>query len=425
MTARALLAALAALTLAGLALHAPGAGNLSPAAWPWFALLGAASAVVWGLLVREILHGRLALGLGLAVALALRAALLPVAPFLSSDVNRYVWDGLVQQAGINPYLHLPVDPALAFLRGAEIYPHINRAAEAHTIYPPAAQLVFRAVAGLGVTGMKAAMVGFEAVAVLCLLALLRRSGQPHSRVLIYALNPVAIWSFAGNGHVDAIGIGLLSAAMLAATLWRRGLAGALFAGAVLTKFLPAVAFAALWRRGGWRFGLAALATTAALYAWYADAGPLLLGFLPGYGREEGLVSGEGVWALAGLAHLGALPPWASPAYALALALLLLALSAQVLRRPAPGAIGADVALLAAVLTVGISPHYPWYFAWLAALAVLRPEPWLLWLAGAAMLLHYDPFADAFLLSCLLYVPAGLLALRGLRPSSSLSPEQAT
>lgn len=423
-----LLACLACLTGAALALHTPGAGNLDDWAWPWFEVIAVAQAIVWGLLVREILRGRVALRVGLAVAIVLRLILIPVAPFLSSDVNRYVWDGVVQRSGVNPYLYVPADPALAQLRGAEVYTHINRADTAPTIYPPAAQMVFAAAAFVapGVIGMKALMVGFEALAVVCLMGLLRAMGRPVAWVLIYALSPLALWSFAGNGHVDAVAIGLLCAAMLAAARWRPGAAGVLFGAAVLTKFLPVVVFPALWRGRGGRLPVLAAATVVVMYGVYLGAGSRVLGFLPGYGAEEGLTTGAGIWLLAGLRHLGALPAWSVAAYATALALVLLAVAAHILRRAPLGLIGADAALLAAAVTVGVSPHYPWYFAWLAALAVLRPEPWLLWLAGSAMLLHYDPFADAFVLPCLIYLPALGLALFGLRPvSSPLVPEQAT
>ena len=37
-------------------------------------------------------------------------------PILSSDVYRYVWDGRVEAAGINPYRYVPADPQLAPLR---------------------------------------------------------------------------------------------------------------------------------------------------------------------------------------------------------------------------------------------------------------------------------------------------------------------
>jgi alpha-1,6-mannosyltransferase len=72
-----------------------------------------------------------------------RSILVPLdPPRLSTDIYRYIWDGRVQGAEINPYLYLPVDPRLAALRDDSIYPNINRRAYAHTIYPPVAQIVF-------------------------------------------------------------------------------------------------------------------------------------------------------------------------------------------------------------------------------------------------------------------------------------------
>ena len=49
------------------------------------------------------------------VALGVLARLLVLAhvPVLSTDIFRYVWDGRVQAAGINPYRYFPADPALA------------------------------------------------------------------------------------------------------------------------------------------------------------------------------------------------------------------------------------------------------------------------------------------------------------------------
>lgn len=83
-------------------------------------------------------------------------------PFLSSDIYRYVWDGRVLAAGINPYRYIPTDPHLAALRDAKVFPEINRANYAPTIYPPAAEAIFFAVVRIGgsVTVMKAAMVAY-------------------------------------------------------------------------------------------------------------------------------------------------------------------------------------------------------------------------------------------------------------------------
>ena len=97
----------------------------------------AAVALTWrGGLSRRALIGVL------AVAALMRLVVLLAPPYLSDDINRYVWDGRVQGAGINPYRYIPADPHLATLRDETIFPRINRADYAPTIYPPVAEYIF-------------------------------------------------------------------------------------------------------------------------------------------------------------------------------------------------------------------------------------------------------------------------------------------
>ncbi|WP_412543606.1 glycosyltransferase 87 family protein [Longispora sp. K20-0274] len=80
-------------------------------------------------------------------------------PRSSDDLYRYVWDGRVQAAGVDPYRYAPADPALAGLRDGFLWPAtgpwcvpggctlVNRPA-VRTIYPPAAEAYFLAVHAL-------------------------------------------------------------------------------------------------------------------------------------------------------------------------------------------------------------------------------------------------------------------------------------
>lgn len=415
--------ALLALISCGLALHEPGSGVVgSDLRKTVFVTLLAAAACVYLAAVTLITRRRFpprAVWLVLGVAAALRLIVLFAPPFLSSDMLRYVWDGRVQAAGINPYRYVPADPALAPLRDSAIYPHINRADYAHTIYPPAAQLVFQAVARIhpSVLAMKTAMVAFEALAAWAVLRLLTLARLPPERLLIYAWNPLAVWAFAGNGHVDAIGIGLLALTLLLTARQRRAAAGIALGAAILTKFLPAVTVPALWRQArGWRLPLACAGTIAALYACYAGAGWHVLGFLPGYTHEEGLNTGSGVWLLAGIKHLVRLPDFAGKLYMIAIALGLLALGLWIAFRPRTTQpnitqLCADTALLATAVTVAISPHYPWYFAWLALPCCIVPWRAVIWLSVAPVLMYLDPWHERFFWPCLVYLPAAGLALR--------------
>lgn len=390
---------------------------------------------VYFLAVRLVLgrpRPRRALWVVLIVAAALRLPLLFGPPFLSTDIYRYVWDGRVQAAGINPYLFVPADPALAALRDEAIYPRINRASYAHTIYPPAAQVLFAAVGQVSQTVLaeKLMLAGFETLAILCGLGLLSLARLPPERILIYAWNPLAVWAFACDGHVDAAAIGLLGAALLLRCRGRDGWAGAAFGAAVLIKFLPLAAGPALWRRGGnWRLAACGAAAMAVLYTCYLGAGGGVFGFLAGYGAEEGLDSGRGVWLLAWLGTVFPLPPRATAVYAAGAAGALGAFALRVMTRrsgreaPESDAIAVCGAatILAAGVMAALSPHYPWYFAWIALPAAVTPYRSAVWLSAAPVLLYLFPFDNHYLWPSLLYVPALALALADLRTPSFARP----
>ncbi len=352
----------------------------------------------------QALPRRPALVVVLAAAAVMRALTVTAPPLLSTDIYRYVWDGRVQAAGVNPYVHLPADPALAALRdsgnGPEaIYPNINRADTAPTIYPPAAQAIF-AVIGLSwptIWGVKAVMLGFDGVAIGVTLLLLRAARLPPEQVLIYAWNPLPVWEFAGGGHIDAAALALSALALLAAVRRHPSWAGAALALAVLCKLLPAALFPAIWRRWDLRTPLVCAIVIAAGYACYAGAGWRVLGYLPGYASEEGLNTGGGFFLLRLLALLGPVPGWAGPAYFAIAFAGLLALAAWVsLRAPLsadPAAraivISRDALWLSVAVVAVLSPHYPWYFAALTIPSVLTPVPSVLWLTLAAPMLYLD------------------------------------
>lgn len=183
----------------------------------------------------------------LGVGVLCRLAPLFADAFLSSDVYRYVWDGIVQQAGINPYRYVPADPALMTLRAASegnIYPAINRATYAHTIYPPFAQIFFWFVSFISptLTMMKTALVLCEGVTVASLLWLLRVFGRKREQVILYAWAPILVWEIAGSGHLDSLAMALIGLALVARYQRRPMLTGLFLALAVLTKLYPLVLF---------------------------------------------------------------------------------------------------------------------------------------------------------------------------------------
>jgi len=363
----------------------------------------------------------------LVCAAACRLVCLFSPPFLSTDVFRYVWDGRVQAAGINPFRYIPADPHLAFLRDADIYPHINRRSYAHTVYPPGAQILFLLITRISTSmlWMKAVMVGLEALTIWIIVKLLAAAGLRREQVLIYAWHPLLLWEVASSGHVDAAALPLIALALLFYLRHKPVATGVALAAATLVKLYPIIIFPALWRRGDWRRGdwkmPAFLAgVIAAGYACYLSVGPHVLGFLPEYAREEGLESGSRYFLLTlarNSLHWEGIPTAAFYAFA-AVLLLGLALWAW-LGSEAGGEAGALATIrysfvIAAVLMLLFSSHYPWYYLWLLPFLSVIPYTPMLYFTTACFYLYTTQLANPgpamYYMFEWLYATVGLLAL---------------
>src|SRR3954454_1231876 len=99
------LANLAALGLAICALTALGAPTLRAYGDNAFCALALASGglAAWATRVAGTRGDGRTLALVLALGVLMRLIVLPVEPLLSDDIFRYVWDGRVEAAGVNPY----------------------------------------------------------------------------------------------------------------------------------------------------------------------------------------------------------------------------------------------------------------------------------------------------------------------------------
>ncbi len=323
----------------------------------------------------------------IVIALAMRVVLLPGPP-VSTDIFRYVWDGRVQAAGINPYLHIPAAEALAHLRDTAIYPEINRAEYAPTIYPPMSQIVFFLITRISesVVFMKIAMIAFEAIIVWAILLLLAARGLPATHVLLYAWHPLPLWEFARSGHIDAVAIAFLMLAFVAADRRSPVLAGIALGAGTLVKYFPVVAGPSLYRRWDWRLPVAFVATVAVLYLPYLGAGTKVFGFLGQYIYEERIEQGSGIFLWLLLGSVLPLPGNAFSYYFPAAALIMIALALALVLRERKSDAGADLwgaMVLAVTFLVLFSPHYAWYFAWLVPFLCFYPSVAVLYLTCAA------------------------------------------
>ena len=325
-------------------------------------------------------------------AAAMRLVLLLSEPTLSSDIYRYVWDGRVQAAGINPYRHVPAADALATLRDSDVWPHINRADYAVSIYPPGAQFVFLAVTRVGesVLAMKFGLLLFEAAGISVIIALLRRLGKPSTCVAAYAWHPLPVWEIAGNGHVDAAMMALLLAGLLLFVHGRMLIAGVLITLGALIKPLAVLILPVLWRPWDWRLPVCAAVTFILAYVPYLSVGWGVFGFVPGYVQEEGFASGNGFKLLWLLQQVTGPLRYGTAGYVAVSMVVLGAIALAVgLRsdRTVHSSMRAAAWMLIAFLVL-TSPNYPWYFLVLVPFLALSPSA-TAWVLTSVSVLFYD------------------------------------
>lgn len=245
----------------------------NPAWWYGFAgsVLGACVLLVL-LWRRDAMSTRQVIALGIAF----RVAFLPLPPVLSDDAYRYVWDGLLQVEGVNPYAFRPAEIQRTALQQEPIFERLNSASY-YSVYPPLSQFIF-AFGGLfyewGWAASYYVIKGLFAALEIAGMLLLARMVAARN-LMWYAWHPLALVEGAGQGHAEAAAV-----LFLVATVWsvrRKSPVGAslALAAAALVKLYPIVLFPLLWRRFGWRrvWPGAALATVVCLpYAsWSAPA----------------------------------------------------------------------------------------------------------------------------------------------------------
>ena len=358
----------------------------------------------------------------LAVAVLARGLLVAGAPTLSNDAYRFVWDGRVQAAGINPYRYVPAARRLARLRDWDVFTRVNRP-YTRTLYPPADELVFLSaheVAGDGMVPWKLSMLALEAAAVALLCVLLARARVSRGRVVLYAWHPVAIVEMAGSGHTEPILIVPLLATLLLWDARRRVAAGVALGAAALAKVVPVLAAPFLARRLGGRFLLALAATATALYLPYLGAGAHTLGSVSSF-VDQRFGAGPYTWLLAAGAGRTA---------TLGLLLVLLAggVAWAAARPPADlaGACRLQVLLLGGAL---LASHtvLPWYVLWVLPLLCVAPVPALLWASAAAPVLYLamppDRIVSSGVATAVVWGPT--IALLGLDAIRSWSRRRST
>ncbi|MEE8141467.1 MAG: glycosyltransferase 87 family protein [Planctomycetota bacterium] len=191
------------------------------------------------------------------VAVAARLFFFAVDPYFSDDVYRYLWDGRVQAAGMQPYGVNPQDPSLdevelnwpeeEWVRGRVNHPHVA------TIYPPLLELVFQLVARLGggLTLWRAVLLIVELATVWLIVRVLVFRKQDPRQVVLYLWHPLPIVELAWSAHAEALAVLLLLGGVVALGEGRKWCAAILVGLGGAAKLLPFGYLPYLWRRARW------------------------------------------------------------------------------------------------------------------------------------------------------------------------------
>lgn len=225
---------------------------------------------------------KLALGAGILI----RVALIFVLPNLSDDFYRFVWDGRMLHAGLDPFAELPQDFMARLGPDAQaawmdIYPDLN-SKPYYSVYPPVLQIAFYCATGISGGDLWGSIVALKSMVVLAecgtlyfLQKLARQHGWSPKAVLLYALNPMVIIELTGNLHFEAFMIFFLLAAIWFLQRKLIGVAAPLLSFSIASKLLPVLIFPFLIRRLGWKrviiFGLLAGVLSLNLFFWFLDA----------------------------------------------------------------------------------------------------------------------------------------------------------
>ncbi len=379
------------------------------ATFPWMGLLifgGAFAAYAVG--ASQILKTRGGHLYIWGIAIAMRLVLLPLTPELSDDIYRYLWDGEVQLAGINPYRYAPAAIELSEIR--TVYQGLINNPGVPTIYPPLAQLAFLAIAlaGGAILQAKLLWLGLDLGTAWLLGRVASITGRSRRLTqMLYLWSPLLVVEVAWSGHLEPLG---LFALVLVILLARAPIsAGAATALAALTKFAPIVALPALTRRLGIRFLVGFVAMAALLYAPYLLAGRSLFAGLTTYAEHWWFMKGP-------FTLLEAVLPGPMAARYAAGVLVLGVVAWTTWQRYRPER--ALFWILGAGMILTPTLH-PWYVLWMLPLAALRASrPWIL-MTGLSFLGYFGlgAFQDTgewpqpVLIRLLLWVP--FLVLLGL------------
>ena len=332
------------------------------------------------------------------IGFAARGLMLFSEPVLEDDYQRYLWDGGVVAAGLDPYRYSPLtvlEGRVPFVYNKlrdHAYPIVERInhPELRTIYPPGAEGAFalaHMISPWSLTAWRGLILVFETISFLLLLGILFHLGRDASWITLYWWNPLVIKEMMNSGHMEAVLVPLLLGSVYLLLKQRLMSSSLLMALAASVKFWPALLLPLIWRQMVHRpthrpTGLL-LSVALALLIGVGTVWPYLSS---GLNESSGLVAYAQNWTTNSLIFplietgfewllsplgLAAYTPFIARG---AVGLVLLSVVFHYVRGPGEGEEAVLFQLFSLVLLIFLmSPaQFPWYFLWVAPFLAVYP-----------------------------------------------------
>ena len=240
-----------------------GQWDIIPELWLYISLAAIMGGVLLGFwaLVRGLKPSLGALALIFLIGLVARLMMFHSNPVLEDDWHRYLWDGASVAHGVDPYEFAPAEAAATDLFGEDVslsddpklrqlqelarenqtvhsrinYPYLK------TIYPPLPQAAFgvaHIIAPYNLNGWRGILLVVDLISFCLIVWALGVFGRSYLWVGLYWWNPVVLLEVFNSGHMDALIVPFLVAALGLAKKDRLGFAVTALAGATAVKFWP-------------------------------------------------------------------------------------------------------------------------------------------------------------------------------------------
>ncbi len=334
-------------------------------------------------------------------ALLFRLTVIPLDPSLSEDTARYRWQGMVQDAGGDPYLATPENARWDGLRDAT-WPRIA-GKDKTSPYGPVLELLnlqyYRLIRSWEpdpwrqIWLFKLPFALADVVVGLGLMALLSAVGRPRTWALVYLWSPLAVTEFWIEGHNDAFAVAFAIGALALAARKKSNWALVVLAIAALCKVWPIVLlpFLVMAKEDGrwrcrWKGLLACIPVVLVVCLPYwpgiGSVWHALDGFASGWRNNDSLFAGLLVLSQGNMVMA---------ARAAAVTLLTAVAVFRILQMPP---LAPELAAICALLLLSAN-CLPWYLTWMLPLLAVHPyPPLLLWTTLVPLAYHVVPGYEA-------------------------------